>query len=100
MDIVPAGPGLLAAGSLTWPESGYRMNLLGLRLAFDHHVRIAIDDRHYVEVATSSRPLRLRSCLHQMVADGVGVVLSNRGDCPCAVDNHLSWIQMTAGMAS
>ena len=53
VDIVPAGPDLLAAGSLTWPESGYCMNLFGLRLAFDHHVRIAIDDRHVVQVATT-----------------------------------------------
>jgi predicted nucleotidyltransferase len=53
VDVVPAGPGLLDAGSLTWPESGYRMNLVGLRLAFDHHVRIAINDRSYVQVATT-----------------------------------------------
>jgi predicted nucleotidyltransferase len=52
VDVVPAGPGLLEAGSLTWPESGYRMSLLGLRLAFDHHVRVSIDARHSVQVAT------------------------------------------------
>jgi predicted nucleotidyltransferase len=51
VDVVPAGPGLLDAGSLTWPESGYRMNLIGLRLAFDHHVLVAIDDHHSVHVA-------------------------------------------------
>ncbi len=53
VDVVPAGPGLLEAGSLTWPESGYRMNLVGLRLAFDHHVRVAIDVRSSVRVATT-----------------------------------------------
>ena len=53
VDVVPAGPSLLEAGSLTWPESGYRMNLVGLRLAFDHHLRIAIDPSHSVEVATT-----------------------------------------------
>jgi predicted nucleotidyltransferase len=53
VDVVPAGPGLLQAGSLTWPESGYRMNLVGLRLAFDHNVRVAIDERHFVQVATT-----------------------------------------------
>ncbi len=53
VDVVPAGPGLLRAGSLTWPESGYRMNLVGLRLAFDHNVRVAIDERHSVQVATT-----------------------------------------------
>ncbi len=52
VDIVPAGPGLLAAGSLTWPESGHRMTLLGLRLAFDNRVRIAVDDRHSINVAS------------------------------------------------
>jgi predicted nucleotidyltransferase len=53
VDVVPAGPGLLEAGSLTWPESGYRMSLIGLRLAFDHHVLVAIDDHHSVQVATT-----------------------------------------------
>jgi predicted nucleotidyltransferase len=53
VDVVPAGPALLEAGSLTWPESGYRMNLVGLRLAFDHHVQIVIDEGHSVEVATT-----------------------------------------------
>jgi predicted nucleotidyltransferase len=53
VDVVPAGPGLLQAGSLIWPQSGYRMNLVGLRLAFDHNVRIAIDDRCSVRIATT-----------------------------------------------
>ena len=42
VDVVPAGPALLSAGSLTWPESGFRMNLVGLRLAFDHNLRVAM----------------------------------------------------------
>lgn len=53
VDVVPAGPGLLDAGSLTWPESGHRMNLVGLRLAFDHNLRVVIDGRHSVQVATT-----------------------------------------------
>jgi len=53
VDVVPAGPGLLEAGSLTWPESGHRMNLVGLRLAFDYHVSVAIDARCSVQVATT-----------------------------------------------
>jgi len=53
VDVVPADPPLLEAGSLTWPESGFRMNLIGLRLAFDHNLRVAIDDRHSVQVATT-----------------------------------------------
>lgn len=53
VDVVPAGPGLLNAGSLTWPESGHRMSLVAVRLAFDHNVRIAIDERHSVRVAAT-----------------------------------------------
>jgi predicted nucleotidyltransferase len=53
IDVVPAGPDLLDTGSLIWPESGYRMNLIGLRLAFEHHVLIRIDDVHSVKVATT-----------------------------------------------
>jgi predicted nucleotidyltransferase len=53
VDVVPAGPGLLDAGSLVWPESGYRMNLIGLRLAFEHHVHIPIDAGHSLKVAST-----------------------------------------------
>ena len=53
VDVVPAGPGLLEAGSLTWPESSYRMNLVGLRLAFERHVRIEIDEGCSVRVAAT-----------------------------------------------
>jgi predicted nucleotidyltransferase len=53
VDVVPAGPGLLEVGWLTWPASGHRMNLVGLRLAFDHHVSVTIDEGHSVEVATT-----------------------------------------------
>lgn len=53
VDVVPAGPGLLAAGTLTWPESGFQMNLVALHLAFEHHTRIAIDERYSVDVATT-----------------------------------------------
>jgi predicted nucleotidyltransferase len=53
VDVVPAGPDLLEAGTLIWPESGFRMNLVGLRLAFEHHTRIAIDEQHSVAVATT-----------------------------------------------
>jgi predicted nucleotidyltransferase len=52
VDVVPADPGLLRAGSLTWPESGFRMNLVGLRLAFDHHISVPVGDDHSVAVAT------------------------------------------------
>jgi len=37
IDIIPAGSGLLAAGELVWPQSGIRMSLVGLRLAFENN---------------------------------------------------------------
>jgi predicted nucleotidyltransferase len=53
VDVVPAGPGLLEVGWFTWPRSGYRMNLVGLRLAFDHHVNVRIEEGLSVEAATT-----------------------------------------------
>ncbi len=38
VDIVPAGPGLRAAGKLVWPNSGHEMQLVGMDLAFEHAV--------------------------------------------------------------
>ena len=58
VDVVPAGPGLLDAGSLIWPESGYRMNLVGLRLAFDHHVTFPST----TAIQSRSPPRRPSSC--------------------------------------
>jgi predicted nucleotidyltransferase len=53
VDVVPAGPGLLEVGWFTWPRSGYRMNLVGLRLAFDHHVNVRIEEGLSVKAATT-----------------------------------------------
>jgi predicted nucleotidyltransferase len=33
VDVLPAGPSLLAAGEVIWPATGARMNLTGMRLA-------------------------------------------------------------------
>lgn len=33
VDVIPAGPSLLAAGEIIWPTTGIRMNLTGMRLA-------------------------------------------------------------------
>ncbi len=38
VDVVPAGPGLRAAGKLVWPRSGHEMQLAGMDLAFEHAV--------------------------------------------------------------
>jgi predicted nucleotidyltransferase len=35
LDIIPAGPTLIAAGGLVWPESGHHMSLVGFRLALE-----------------------------------------------------------------
>lgn len=49
-DLVPAGPALLAKGSLVWPRSGHVMQLVGLELAFRHAVRVSVG-AHAVGVA-------------------------------------------------
>ena len=45
VDIVPASTEALARRYVEWPRSGFRMSLLGMRLAFEHAVvlRIAAD---------------------------------------------------------
>ncbi len=53
VDVVPAGPDLLAAGSLIWPRSGFRMSLLGLRLAFEHNVTLHLGDSLSLRVAVT-----------------------------------------------
>ena len=51
VDIIPAGPEQLRQGEVTWPRTGHRMTLLGLRLAFDHAKRIALAERLELQVA-------------------------------------------------
>lgn len=63
VDIVPASDEDLARGHIEWPRSGFRMSLLGMRLAFEHAValRIAVD----LEVHVA--PIRVISVL-KMIA--------------------------------
>ncbi len=63
VDIVPAGEDESAAGILTWPESGSRMNLAGLRLALDRAVPVEVAAGLTVRMA----PLELIALL-KMVA--------------------------------
>jgi predicted nucleotidyltransferase len=42
VDIVPASPEALARGHLDWPRTGFRMSLLGMRLAFERGVGIRV----------------------------------------------------------
>lgn len=53
VDLVPAGPGLLAAGYLKWPMSGFTMNLVGLDLALAHTVPLALPDGVVIRVASA-----------------------------------------------
>jgi len=50
VDILPAGPGLLAAGKLTWPD-GTEMNLTGFRLAFEQSVKLDVAPGISIDVA-------------------------------------------------
>jgi len=51
IDIIPASPRLLAAREIVWPQSGNRMSLLGLRLAFENNERIQIAKNLFLRVA-------------------------------------------------
>ena len=42
VDIVPASPEDLARGHIDWPRTGFRMSLLGLRLAFERCVEFRV----------------------------------------------------------
>lgn len=50
LDILPAGPRLLAAGKISWP-GGSEMNLTGFRLAFEHSVGVEIAPGLSIDVA-------------------------------------------------
>ena len=51
LDVLPAGPALLAAGEIVWPRSGSRMSLLGFRLAFEQRQRQQLPGGLSVDVA-------------------------------------------------
>ena len=51
IDIVPADPDSIRAGSLAWPD-GSTMNLLGFRLAFTDAVPVEIGPAIFVRVAS------------------------------------------------
>lgn len=51
VDVLPAGPALLAAGELTWPGTGARMNLAGLRLALENGVAFEVERGLSIRVA-------------------------------------------------
>lgn len=51
VDIVPVGTDALARGYIEWPRAGFRMSLLGMRLAFENAVRLGIAADLEVRVA-------------------------------------------------
>jgi len=51
VDIIPAGPDLLQRGVVEWPRGGHRMSLVGLRLAFERGVPIAVAPDLTIKVA-------------------------------------------------
>jgi predicted nucleotidyltransferase len=51
VDVLPAGPGLLAAGEIIWPSTGARMNLTGMRLALATDNTLQIDSGLSIRVA-------------------------------------------------
>ncbi|MGA2261230.1 MAG: nucleotidyl transferase AbiEii/AbiGii toxin family protein [Acidobacteriota bacterium] len=52
IDIIPAGFGLLAAGEIVWPQSGIRMSLIGLRLAFENNEKLQLAENLEFRIAT------------------------------------------------
>ena len=59
VDVVPASDEALARGHVEWPKSGFRMSLLGMRLAFQHAVAVRVAADLEVRVA----PTRVISVL-------------------------------------
>jgi len=51
VDVLPAGPSLLAARELIWPGTGVRMNLTGLRLALENGITFEVEPGLWIPVA-------------------------------------------------
>lgn len=51
VDVLPAGPDLLARGEVVWPSTGYAMNITGFRHVFDRARRMLVADDVEVDVA-------------------------------------------------
>lgn len=64
IDLIPAGPELLAAGEIAWP-TGHRMNLLGFRHAFDQATRLALAPDLSVGVASIATIALLKIVAYQ-----------------------------------
>jgi predicted nucleotidyltransferase len=51
VDVLPAGPSLLAAGEIIWPETGTRMSLTGMRLALERGITFEVEPGFSIAVA-------------------------------------------------
>lgn len=51
VDVLPAGPSLLAAGEVVWPSTGERMNLTGLRLALEKAIAFEVEPGFSIPIA-------------------------------------------------
>lgn len=51
LDVIPAGDRLLAQGELVWSESAFRMSLVGVRLALEENLAVAVSNELTVQVA-------------------------------------------------
>jgi predicted nucleotidyltransferase len=51
VDVLPAGPALIAAGEIVWPGTGARMNLTGMRLALERGVTFEVEAGLWIPVA-------------------------------------------------
>jgi predicted nucleotidyltransferase len=54
VDVLPAGPSLLAAGEIVWPGTQVRMNLTGLRLALETGMTFEVEPGLSIPVAPVS----------------------------------------------
>ncbi len=63
VDLVPASATALELGFIVWPRTGFRMSLLGMRLAFEHAVPLSVASDLEVRIA----PLHVLTVL-KMVA--------------------------------
>lgn len=51
VDVVPADSQARARGYIAWPKSGFRMSLVGMRLAFERGVPLVVGDKLEIHVA-------------------------------------------------
>ena len=65
VDLIPIAPDLLAAGYVTWPESGFRMSLLGFRHALEQVRSVSLDSGLTINVASVPTIFLLKTIAYQ-----------------------------------